>query len=221
MPITLPQLHHHFQWAHVIWSLPYSGVHCPDRTLCSSIKLQKNTSVQLPKRPVAALVFCKMTLFLLLQDDPNKSAGWIPALLATTPFEVEPGGRSPGLCSAPCGNDSTGTKHCATPYLAANPSQEACYTQKWKGFKGFSAMDMWFCVEPCEPSGWDLKLLLHNKTQCGFDISFIYSFISILITIKIAKNNLVPVNIYIFPCCFVFPYETWFWHKIQHQETLF
>lgn len=38
-----------FEWAHftccALWTFPCSWVHCPDRTLCSSIKVQNNTSM--------------------------------------------------------------------------------------------------------------------------------------------------------------------------------
>lgn len=49
LPVPVTPLHRNFEWAHftccALWTFPLSRLYCPDRTLCSSIKVQNNTSV--------------------------------------------------------------------------------------------------------------------------------------------------------------------------------
>lgn len=94
--------------------------HCVDRSRCS-VKEQNNTSVlQCWKAAAAAPVLCIPI---------NQQGG-----SHRTPFEVGPGKCWPGLCSVPCGGDSTDQNMVPHPFSPPNPCQETGYMLQRKDF---------------------------------------------------------------------------------------
>lgn len=129
----------------------------PDWTLCTSIKVQNNTSVfqhregQWPLQSSARWV-----CILINQQGGSHSA------FHHTPFEVGPGGHLPGPCSVRCGHDSTSQNTVPHPTSLPKPSQGAGYTEKRKGFKGFTGVDSGSLENSANSNGLNLNLL---KTQ--------------------------------------------------------
>lgn len=123
-----------------------------------------------------------------------------------TPFEVGPDGCLPDLCSVPCGNDSSGQNTVPHPTLPPNPSQDAGYTQKRKGFKGIFG-SVWI--------GMNLKSskTLARKNRGFFQFSRFGLFHAFL---KVKFNG--DIN---FPLwCTMFPHETIYWGRVLHWEGL-
>lgn len=116
------------------------GIYCPDWTLCSSIKVQNNTSVFQHWKGQWQLQSSARWLCILINQQGGSRLCFPPHAVWSGAWQAL---ARPLL--SPLWSWLNWPKHRATPHLTAKSQAKRLGTPKRKGFKGFTGMDSILC----------------------------------------------------------------------------